>query len=318
MSVKEEVLQILTEGGGSVSGEKLAASLKVSRNAIWKAVASLRAQGYDIEGCPNKGYVLQKAPDLLCETELRKNLEAGNRDLSIFVYPTIDSTNNEAKRLLANGLQELALIVSDEQSAGRGRRGRSFFSPSGTGVYMTLVLRPHAQLQEATALTTAAAVAVTLAVEALTGKRVEIKWVNDVYLDGKKICGILTEAITDFESGEVQSVIVGIGVNLHESEFPEELKDRATALCGEISRNEMIAAITNELMKLYSELGNKAYLTSYREHSMVIGKEVNYYENEEKRSAYAIDIDDTGALIVRHEDGSIKALSGGEITLRVV
>lgn len=320
MTVKEQVLKILKASGASVSGERLAASLEVSRNAIWKAVASLRAEGYEIEGCQNKGYTLLKTPDILSEKEIREKLETG-RELKIIIYPTIDSTNNEAKRLIANGLEGVALIIADEQSGGRGRRGRGFFSPAGAGVYMTLVLRPRVSMSEAASLTTAAAVAVALAVERLSGKHVEIKWVNDVYLEGRKICGILTEAIGDFESGSVQSVLVGIGINMYSCEFPEEIRERAASLCTGtmgINRNEMIAAVTNEVMRLYADLGDKSYLKPYREHSMVIGREVDYYENDKPVRAFALDVDDTGALIVKNEDGSIKTLSGGEITLRVV
>lgn len=314
MNVREKVLRELKDG--SVSGGKLASALGISRNAVWKAVDSLRAQGYVIQGCPSKGYRLESAPEVLSEAAIRAGIKAENP--RIFLYSSIDSTDSQAKRLLADGLEGLALLAANEQTAGRGRRGRSFFSPAGTGVYMTLVLRPEAKLSEAASLTTAAAVAVTRAIEKLTGRQVQIKWVNDLYLDGRKICGILTEAVTDFESGAVQSVLVGVGVNLHKQEFPETLSQSAASLDSTIDRNSMIAAIADEVFTLYSDLSDKRYISDYHAHSMVIGKHVNYYEGTQMYSAFAVDINENGALLVRHADGSMKTLSGGEITLRVV
>lgn len=316
-SLKEEIFQMLENGRGtSVSGEEMAGALSVSRNAVWKAVKSLRDEGYEIESCRNRGYKLLGEKDRLSAAAIRAGL--GNGDIGIYVYESLDSTNNEAKRLLANGLQGEAIIVAEGQTGGRGRLGRSFYSPAGGGVYMTLVLRPKASMQDAVTLTTAAAVAVVCAIEELSGKRPEIKWVNDVYLGGKKICGILTEAVSDFEAGTIQSVLVGIGVNMKTQDFPEEIQEKAASLNEQtIPRSDMIAAIAKTMLKICEDIHSKEYLEIYRSHSMVIGKNVDYFENGQAFSAVAVAIDDMGGLIVRHADGSERTLFSGEISLRI-
>ncbi len=317
-SVKEEVFRMLEEKRGeSLSGEKLAEALGVSRNAVWKAVRSLREEGCEIEAVPNRGYRLKDNTDRLSAAAIRALLEEA--DIEPRVYEELDSTNDEAKRLLAAGLEGNALLVANTQTGGRGRMGRSFYSPAGTGIYMTLVLRPKASMEDAVTLTTAAAVAVVEAIESLCAKRAEIKWVNDVYLEGKKICGILTEAVVNFETAALQSVLVGIGLNMHTNDFPKEIEERASSLDAQgVSRNEMIAAITNAMLRLLKALPAREYLAVYRAHSMVIGKEVKYLENGESFFALATGIDESGGLIVRHADGSEKTLRSGEITLRIV
>lgn len=316
-SVKEEVFRALEEKNGeTISGEVLASLLQVSRNAVWKAVQSLREEGCEIEACSNKGYRLKQNQDRLSSATIVSALKY--KEVEVRVYDEIDSTNNEAKRLIAEKNCDLTLLVAGRQTSGRGRMGRAFYSPANTGVYMTLVLEPKTSMGEAVLLTSAAAVAVVDAIESLCKIKPEIKWVNDIYVDGKKICGILTEAVSSVESGAVQNVLIGIGMNMKTETFPEELRQRAASLNAEgISRNRMIAAITDAFLAIYALMPDKAYLSRYRSHSMVLGKQIIYYENGKSFSALAVNIDDTGALLVRHEDGSEKTLCSGEITLRI-
>lgn len=319
MSVKDELLRELeSHRGETVSGAALAQRLGVSRNAIWKAVGALRQDGHSIEAEGSRGYRLSADSDCLSEAGLRCFLPPELTELSIHVLAEVDSTNNEAKRLLAQGLSEEALIVAERQSAGRGRQGRSFYSPGGSGLYVTLLLHPQAELADALPLTTMAAVATALAIEQLTDKKPLIKWVNDLYLEGKKICGILTEAVADFESGAVNSVIVGIGVNISTADFPPELADSAGALHAPgLNRNQLAAAIAAQLFRRSRDLSDKSYLDEYRKRSLVIGRDIIYYQKNQKYPAFVVGIDDFCGLIIRLADGSERTLTSGEISIRL-
>ena len=208
--------------------------------------------GYEIESTTNKGYRLAKAPAALSADAIGA---AMRHRIRIECLESVDSTNSLAKRMIANGKDENEpmLITADRQTAGRGRQGKSFYSPAGTGIYMSLVPHPNADLQNAVTATTAASVAVCKAIERLTDIKPKIKWVNDVYVNGQKICGILTEAVSDFESGTVTSVIIGIGINISTSDFPSDIEN-AGCLNSDVNRNELAAAVADELLEL--SLGN--------------------------------------------------------------
>ena len=301
MGTKEDVLKILINNADSfISGEALAKQLSLSRAAVWKAIKGLQKQGYTIDAVTNRGYRLNEQNDIITEKSLKKFLDF---DADVLYYPVIDSTNNEAKRLVNDGSGKPMLLVAEEQTNGRGRQGKSFYSPPLTGIYMTLVTHPMSRLANAVTATTAASVAVCRAVEELTQLKPKIKWVNDVYLDGKKICGILTEAITDFETQTVSSVIIGIGMNIKTIDFPSEVEN-AASLNVNISRVKLIACIANHLNRIlccdYSE-----FITYYRSHSMIIGEQIHFIKNAKVTPATAMDIDDTGGLVVRLENGEI-------------
>lgn len=317
MQLKIEVLKVLEEERGrDISGQVLAERFGVSRNAIWKAVRALQAEGYKILAGQNKGYRLSEENDMLSAVGIADAIEHRVKGLSVYLHRTIDSTNDEAKRLIASGKKESALIVAEGQSAGRGRRGRQFFSPELTGIYMTFSFPTNMPLTDAVGITTATAVAVHLAIKDLTDMETEIKWVNDLYLGGKKICGILTEAISDFESGCVQNMIIGIGINYQTTNFPRELQDIAASLSPTgISRNRMVARIVDRLLDVLN--GEVDYLEIYRAHSMVLGKDIVYERDGVKTEARALDIDDNGGLVVEHRDGSRATLTSGEISLRL-
>ena len=246
MSVNEEVLACLEqEKGAFISGEALAQRLGVSRNAVWKAIKALEAQGYAIEGVTKKGYRLAQACSILSAAAVRRY--AGSSVTSIEYHDSIDSTNNRAKALAAQGAPHGTLVCAIAQTGGRGRFGRVFHSPEGSGIYISFVLRPKMPAERAVMLTSMTAVAVARAIEQLADVQVQIKWVNDLFIDGKKTCGILCEAGMDFESGQLEYAVVGIGVNVGKMTFPEELADIATSVgnaCGqEISKNQLIAGI---------------------------------------------------------------------------
>ncbi len=318
MSLKDDVLLTLEKRRGLfVSGQEMADALGVTRAAVNKAVSALKSGGYEIEASTKLGYRI--AGDVLSEPGVRAYLPEKYRDIEIIVLRETDSTNNEAKRRLTAGLNGTALITAEQQTGGRGRRGRAFSSPPGTGVYITLAVSADAAISDAVSSTTRAATAAAAALEELTGREIKIKWVNDLYLDGKKISGILTEAVSDFETGVTQTLIIGIGINLKSEGLPEELRDIAGAIDDEkITRCELIGRVAGAILDIVSDLKDKSYIEEYKARSMVLGREVTFSGGGfEAVTGRAIDIDGDGGLVVRLPDGTEKTLRSGEITLRV-
>lgn len=323
MSLKSQLLRELEcHRDTDLSGQYLAEKYGVSRNAIWKAIQQLRQEGYRIESTPNRGYCLTADNDLLSAEGIGVHLPARYRELPVYLYREIDSTNNQAKRLIAEGLHRTALVVAETQTAGRGRRGRSFYSPEKTGIYMTMVIHPQMELHNAVTITTAASVAVVRALKSLCGVFPQIKWVNDIYLNGKKMGGILTEAVTDLESGTIQSILIGIGLNVRTTRFPKEIADIAVSLHSEgtgkcVNRNRLIAVIASHLLDMVAEMGDTSYMEEYRSHSLVLGRTITYTQNGQTYEAQAVDIDDTGGLVVSHPNGETVVLRSGDITVRL-
>ena len=319
---KDRVLDSLRRSGGSyVSGGALSAELSLSRTAVWKAVEQLRAEGFVIESAPKKGYRLLSGGDALTESGVRAYLR--RRDLDLRVYKSISSTNTVLKQLAESGEAEGTVLLAEEQTAGRGRMSRSFFSPPRSGLYMSLLLRPHMSAQLSTRSTACAAVAVAEAIEELTGCRAEIKWVNDVLVDGKKVCGILTEGSIDCESGLMHYAIVGIGINIRppEGDFPAELRQIAGALPaapdGEDLRCRLAAAVLDRLMDLYEQLPEGDCYEAYKSRSCLIGRQINILPLEgEPVPATAIGVERDFSLRVRLTDGTEKCLSSGEVSVR--
>ena len=317
MLLRNEVLAVLERNRGqSVSGEEIAKGLGVSRGAVWKAVRALREEGYRIEAANNRGYRLGQDNDLLSAEGIRAQMDAGCRGLNVLVFDVLDSTNNEAKRLIAGGAPLPLLVVADAQTGGRGRLGRSFYSPPGAGAYLSFALDSG---KNPVTATTAAAVAVVRAIDGLAGLPVQIKWVNDIYLYNKKVCGILTEAITNPKTGRIEQIVVGVGVNVSPGDFPEELKHRAAALgLPSFSRAALIAAIADHLVDILGSETPASYMDEYRARSMVIGKPICYCKNDGTFiQATALNVDDAGGLLVEHLDGTRLTLRTGEITLRL-
>ena len=323
MSTRGDILAFFERNRGvEVSGQELAERLGISRNSVWKAIVSLREDGYEIDAGTNRGYVFSTCNDVLSAEGIRAALPEGiATEVDIRFYDEVDSTNNEAKRLLSDELVGPALVVAVRQIAGRGRRGRSFASPEG-GVYLTLVLPGGAVAADATFVTMAAAIAVTRAIHACSDCDPRIKWVNDILVDGLKVCGILTEATTDLETGTIDNVVVGIGVDTEASSLPADLDGIAAgiALHPGCSRNGLIAAVVSELLSL-DPLGpgadRAALVEEYRAQSLVIGEQVEYEEQGIICYGRAVDIDESGGLVIEREDGKSVILHGGEITLRL-
>ena len=260
--------------------------------------------------------------DVLCESGIRRYLKTDGLELR--VYPTITSTNTVLKQLAAEGASEGLVLLAGEQTQGRGRMGRSFYSPPDTGLYMSVLLRPAFSAPEAVKITACAAVAVAEAIEALSGCDTQIKWVNDILIGGKKVCGILTEAAMDRESGMMDHVVVGIGVNtaLPAGDFPEELRSVAGAVFGDEAipelRCRMAAEILDRLMAYYGDLGSEHCYTAYRRRSVVLYKPVNIFSpGRESIPAEVLDIDRDFSLLVRLEDGSTQRINSGEVSIRL-
>ena len=250
---------------------------------------------------------------------LNKNeilLFLNTENIKVFCCDEIDSTSTLARQLINDGEKSQIVITADRQTGGRGRNGKSFYSLNDGSVYMSVVLHPNLGFSGAVGITTAAAVAVSRAIERVTGKSTHIKWVNDLYYEGKKVCGILCEAVAS--KGIVSSVIVGVGINLGKCSFPDELKDIAGSLgCDSALRTQLVAAVADELFDVvFGEIGEDI-LDEYRSKSMVIGKKIDYYINGKKNTATAVGIDAQGGLIIEKNDGSTDVLRSGEISLRL-
>lgn len=320
---KETILEYLWEHADDyVSGAEIAKRLSVSRTAVWKGIEQLREQGYLIESVTNKGYRLSSKSDVLSLAGVRRYLKDSR--LQPRVYSRITSTNTVLKTLAEEGAAEGLALIAGEQTAGRGRRGRSFYSPPESGVYMSLLLRPRLLAEDATRITACAAVAVAEVLEELSGLHTRIKWVNDVLIEGKKVCGILTEASVDCESRMVNYLIVGIGINtsLPAADFPEELRGIAGAVFGESRPPELrcrvAAGVLDRLMAYADHLENRSYFEEYKKRSLVLGKPINILAaGREPEPAFALDLDPDFALVVRCADGSLRRINSGEVSVRM-
>ena len=254
------------------------------------------------------------------EDKLKEQLSEEMEQTNIYVYDTIDSTNDEAKRQWKEHKKAPCLFVSDEQTGGRGRRGRSFYSPKGTGIYMSLLIQPETGLEDAVHITTATAVVVAKVLQDYTDEEIGIKWVNDIYAGNKKVCGILTEAVIEPDATEKPAVVVGIGINLSTVEFPEEIREIAGGLAvqdRDVDANELIARIAKGVLAFSENMQDCTYVEDYRKMSVVLGREIRYNEGDAFVTARAIDIDSEGGLMVELSDGSVKVLKTGEITVRL-
>lgn len=323
MSVKDEVLKELENNKGDyISGGQLAENLGVSRNSVWKAIKALEKSGYEINAIPNKGYCLAEKNDILSSYSIKQHLK--NPHLDISVFSSVTSTNTILKEMAEQGAKEGTVIIAEEQTAGRGRTGKQFYSPKGTGIYISILLRPDIPAEESLFLTTSAAVATARAIEDVSDKRALIKWVNDIYLEDKKTCGILTEGAFNVETGKLDYAIVGIGINvcIPDGGFPDNIKDIATAIFDKQTdsinkRSILIANLLDYFMEYYKDFKSKSYVKEYIERSMIIGKTITVIEGSKNSVAKAIDIDKNCRLKVQFEDGTTKWLSSGEVSTKI-
>lgn len=323
MNTKTRVLEILEKNRGkSISGEHLAGILSVSRNAVWKAIGELRKSGYQIHAAPNRGYLLSAENDIISRSGIGLYLTDENLTKQIFCHDVLESTNNTAKEMAMRGARHGTVVIAERQSGGRGRFERSFFSPPGCGVYLSVILRPERLWQaEPTIITAYAAIAVCEAIKDLTGKDAQIKWVNDIFWNGKKVCGILSEAVTDFESGQVGWIVVGIGINCSEpaGNYPAELENIIGSIRlndGQITRNRLAAEVIRRMICPDAYPEPTEIIARYRCRLMFLGEKVLVNGWNESYNATALDIDESGHLLVQKEDGSVENLSCGEISVR--
>ena len=308
--------------GEAVSGEDIAKKLGVSRAAVSKAAASLKNDGYKIESKTKSGYIFSDENDVYSPQSVSSFLEKKN--LKIDIREELDSTNTQLKLLAQKDEKEGYVLIANRQTTGRGRRGHTFFSPS-SGLYMSILLRPTISASDSLLITTAAAVAVSRAIEKVSDKKCEIKWVNDIYSEKRKLCGILTEASIDFEGGTLDYAVLGIGVNLSDpqGDFPKEIENIAGSLFGKREftnkeKSRLTAEILNEFFSLYENLSEKAYMKEYRERSFLIGKEVDIIISDKKiDEAVVLDIDDDAHLIVKYKNGEIKPLFSGDVSVKM-
>lgn len=315
---------MLRESDGYVSGQELCEKLGVSRTAVWKAVNGLKEKGYQVEAVRNRGYRIIESPDILTKEELASMIDTDWAGQTIYYFDQTDSTNIRAKQLGEEGAPHGTLIVAGQQNAGRGRRGRTWESPPGVSIYMSIVLRPEMAPVKAPMLTLVMALGAADSLKECTGLDVQIKWPNDIILNGKKLAGILTEMSTEMDY--INHVVIGVGINVNTEWLPEELEGKATSLRLEtgriIRRSEMIASIMKEFEKNYQLFIETQGLWQMQEkyNSLLVNreKEVRILGVKEEYTAYALGINEKGELLVRRDNGEIEAVLAGEVSVRGV
>ncbi|MDY5103615.1 MAG: biotin--[acetyl-CoA-carboxylase] ligase [Agathobacter sp.] len=319
--MKAEILRMLRDTDGYVSGQELCNKFGVSRTAIWKVINQLKEAGYEIEAAQNKGYHLIAAPDVMTEAELESLKNTQWAGCEIYCFDSIDSTNTKAKELAEAGHPSGTLVVADQQTLGRGRRGRSWESPAGTGIFMTLMLKPDINPNNASMLTLVAAMATARAITEVTGEAAQIKWPNDIVMNGKKVVGILTEMSAQFDY--INHIVVGIGINVHNEEFPEEIAKTASSLlleCGHrIHRASLIEAFLEEFERLYAVYLETEDMSGLQKEydSLLVnrGRQVRVLDPKEPFEGKAMGITKKGELIVDTWE-SRKLVSSGEVSVR--
>ncbi len=343
MALKEEILSYLRESGGFLSGEELSGRLGRSRTAVWKGVEALRRCGYEIDSATNRGYRLVSCPDLYSPEEIAAGLETEEIGGNIYCYDSVDSTNEEAKRQALRGAPNGSLFIAEQQTGGKGRLGRNWLSPSGTGIWFSVLLRPGAlpdgsrlpgegrlpcgvrlPLQiAATTLLAGEAVCAAICARSRAGSasQAQIKWPNDVLIGTKKVCGILTEMSAEIE--RVEFVVVGIGINANNADFPEELRQKATSLRMEQGAPVRRISLLQEILRRFELLLKEnaasltpAFLERYKQDCVTLGRRVSFQRGRAAVSGTAADISPEGELVVRMEDGSLETVRSGEVSVQ--
>lgn len=321
-NLKMEFVSELHQRTDYVSGQELCTKFQVSRTMVWKVMNQLKEEGYQIEAVTNRGYRLKESPDVVTPEEIKSVLRTRWLGKKIVYYEATDSTNLRAKEEAEGADSHGLLVVTDSQEAGRGRRGRSWACEKGTALAMSFVLKPKLRSEKLSMLTLIAAVAVSRAVETVAGLSNEIKWPNDIVIHGRKVCGILTEMST--QEDYVNHVVVGIGVNVNASQFPEEIQDMAGSLFTEggkkIKRARLLAAILEEFEKLYEQFEQTENLSfmqeEYNQKLVSMGKEIKVVSYDGERRGRSGGINEAGELYVTFEDGTQELVCSGEVSVR--
>lgn len=320
--MKAEILSLLRESGTYVSGQELCERFGVSRTAVWKAINQLKKEGYCIEAVQNKGYLLVQEDEVFGQNELESRMQTKWAGHPVTFYSQINSTNLQAKLDAENGAEQGALVVADMQTAGRGRRGRSWCSPAGTNVYFTLLLKPEYTADKASAVTLVMAMAVAEGIRETCGTEPGIKWPNDIVIDGKKACGILTEM--SVERDFIHYVVIGVGVNVGLQEFVPEVAATATSLQQECGRRVPRAALTANIMKAFEKyyetfletLDMSGLLEDYNRLLVNRGKEVRVLDPKGEFTGISRGINRLGELLVERSDGNVEPVYAGEVSVR--
>ncbi|MBU1913248.1 MAG: biotin--[acetyl-CoA-carboxylase] ligase [Candidatus Omnitrophica bacterium] len=301
-----------------VSGEELSCELGISRAAVWKHIENLRQEGYDIEAFPHLGYRLISIPDRLTEIELKWRLKTDIIARKIYSYKETSSTNDAAYKLAASGEKEGSVVIAESQTAGRGRMGRFWVSPKSKGAYFSIILRPDILPKEVSSITLFSALSVAKTIREMAGLATFIKWPNDVLINDKKICGILTEM--NAETDKINFVIIGIGININTKEelLPKGATSIMEARGAEISRLELVKGIFKNLDKYYKLFNSDQIaeiIREYKEFSNFLGKRVQVTYHDTKLEGYAIDVDKEGALVLRMDSGLNERVLAGDVTM---
>lgn len=320
--MKNEILRLLKESDTYISGQQLCRDFKVSRTSVWKVMEQLKKEGYQIEAVRNRGYRLLGSPDVISEAEISSLLNTQWAGKQVVYFEETDSTNNQAKAFGEKGGAHGTLFVADKQSAGKGRRGRAWSSPSGESIYMTLLLRPEITPERAPMLTLVMGLSTAEAIRQVTGAKAKIKWPNDIVINKKKVCGILTEMTT--EMMYVNYVVIGVGINVNQQSLPKEIADTAVSLrevTGEVCRrSELIAAVLERFEVNYGTFLKNRDLSGLKEaYDAVLvncGQEVKVLEPGNEYDAVAEGINENGELIVSLPDGQKKSIFAGEVSVR--
>ena len=322
--MKSEILRLLKESNTYISGQQLCEQFQVSRTAVWKVIDQLKKEGYQIEAVRNKGYRLINSPDVMSKAEIESLMDTKWAGSNVVYYDEIDSTNNRAKEAGDNKAPHGTLFVADMQVAGKGRRGRVWQSPAGSSIYMTILLYPEISPLKAPQLTLVMAIAVAEGIKEVTGLDTKIKWPNDIVVNGRKICGILTEMSTEIDY--INHVVIGAGINVNQDDFPEDIRKAASSLKMElgkqVKRSELIAAIMKSFEKDYEIFVKTEDLSGLQElyNSMLVNldRDVKVLEPGNEYEAHALGINKTGELIVRTAEGEEKEIYAGEVSVRGV
>ncbi len=322
--MKSKILNRLRGAEEFVSGQQLCEEFGVSRTAVWKAINQLKEEGYEIEAVHNKGYRLLGWPDIISEEEVKSRLHTDWAGCEVKYFDTLDSTNICAKRMAEEGAPNGTLVIADKQTAGRGRRGRAWETPKGTAIAMTLLMRPNLRPEKASMLTLVMGMAVTKAVNELYDLNCQIKWPNDVVLEGKKICGILVEMSAEMNA--IHYLVIGCGINANMTEFPEELKERGISLRmitgHEVDRAQIIQRSLEWLEKYYKKFEEtndmSGLMEEYNQMLVNIGSEVCVLDPCGEYRGKALGINNAGELLVEKEDGTTENVYAGEVSVRGV
>jgi len=320
---KDKILDILKVNSGKViSGGYIALRLNISRNAVWKNILKLKEEGYNIVSIKNKGYMLDDDISYLNENEIKKGLKTKFIGNNIEIFEELDSTLNYLKNLEEDERIEGRVVVANSQTKARGRRGRSFFSPKNTSAYISFILKPRFSIEEVNLITIICGISVVEAIKNVCGLDTNIKWVNDIYKDDKKLCGILTEGVISIESGYMDYVAVGVGININrpKEEIPEELKEIIAFIEDftekKENRNKIISEFLNEFEKRYINFNKNELYKEYKEKMLYINSDIIYKYGDNTMNATLIELNKDFSITIKNEEGETKTFNSGEISIR--